>query len=95
VQPSAATFLKNVALREKGLSTPGLDHAQFFLDDVLLTTLSFHNICPFFSITCSLHHRRGDEQKAVVVVCASLPELSIKCKTFYTRKYLRGLGNLW
>ena len=45
---------------------------------------------------CALHYRRDyDEQKAVVVVWTSLPGLPIKRETRYTRKYLRGLGNLY
>jgi len=58
--------------------------AQPFLGCVLLTTkLSFCIIFPLFSIscthTCSLHHWRDyDEQKAVIVLRASLPGLLIK-----------------
>jgi len=66
---------------------------QSFRGYVSLTKLSFRIIFPFFSITCTLHHKRDyDEQKEVVVVYASIPVFPIKRETCSTRRYLRGLG---
>ena len=74
-----------------------LDNAQSFLGYVLLKVFTFylftlqHHVC-----RCALHHRRDyDEQRTVVVVWASLAELPIKRERRYTRKYLRGLDNLY
>ena len=48
-------------------SSKRIDDAQLFIGYILSTKLSSHSI--FFSITCTLRHKRDyDEQKAVVVV---------------------------
>ena len=59
----------------------GLDDTQSCLGYVLSTKLSFHILCFLLSTMCTLRHRKDyDEQKAVVVVQASLPGLPLNMK---------------
>jgi len=61
----------------------GRDDAQSFLGCVLSNKFSFRILFLHFTITCMLRHRKDyDEQKAVVVVRASLPGLPIKRESF-------------
>jgi len=59
---------------------------------IFSTKLSFRILFSSASRAHPCHRRDYHEQKAVVVVKASLPGLPIKRETW---KYLRGLGNLY
>jgi len=66
--------------------TPSLSFSMFWRDQTLL----------IFTITCTLRRRRVyDEQKIVVAVSASLPELPIKREMLQDVKVSQRLNNLF
>jgi len=68
----------------------GIDDAQPLLGYVFFGQTLFSHSTILFSITCTLRRRRDyDEQKAAVVVYASLTRLRINAKRASTRKYFR------